>query len=237
MAAPKRQQTGIGPILPGDVPVEMPELPPRLAITTVEQFKAISDSTRSRILGIIQQQPATAKQIADRLGASPGTIGHHLQVLEDAGLAHVVARRLVRGIVAKYYTRTARIFTFDLPPEVTGDAFPSLEILSAARDELAEALASRGDDKDLCVGFPHARLAPERARAYEQRLNALMDEFLSEPTDSQGQVYGLATVLFLSPPYLQVTPQVTPPSHSAPAFSPPTPSAGSAEGTPRDRSS
>src|SRR5262249_59022252 len=75
------------PTLPESVPVTMPELPPRLVITTAEQFKAIADPTRSRILGIIQSQPATAKQIADRLGIAPGGAGHHLQVLEVAGLA------------------------------------------------------------------------------------------------------------------------------------------------------
>src|SRR5947207_9096686 len=121
-------------ILPEDVPVSMPELPSRLVINTVQQFKAISDPIRSRILGIIQNQPATAKQIADRLGASPGAIGHHLHVLEAAGLAQVVARRLTRGIVANYYTRTARIFTYDLPPDVIGDV--ALDIITRARDEL-----------------------------------------------------------------------------------------------------
>src|SRR5438874_4598400 len=108
----------------------MPELPREFMISTEQQFKAIADPTRTRILGIIQNQPATAKQIADRLKVPPGTIGHHLQVLEEAGLAKVVARRLVRGIVAKYYTRTARIFAFDLPYEV--DASISLDILTQA---------------------------------------------------------------------------------------------------------
>src|SRR2546422_9297326 len=130
-------------ILPEDVPVTMPELPPRLVINTVQQFKAISDPIRSRILGIIQNQPATAKQIADRLGASPGAIGHHLHVLEAAGLAQVVARRLVRGIVANYYTRTARIFKYDLPREMTGDTSINLDIMAKAYEELAEAEANK----------------------------------------------------------------------------------------------
>src|SRR5256885_3237823 len=109
------------PVLPGDVPVTMRELPVQLVINTVQQFKAISDRTRSRILGIIQNQPATAKQIADRLGASPGAIGHHLHVLEAAGLAKVVARRLGRGIVANYYTPTAKIFKYELSKEIKGN--------------------------------------------------------------------------------------------------------------------
>src|SRR6266516_1199199 len=154
------------PVLPGGVPVKMPELPAQLVINTAQQFKAISDPIRSRILGIIQNQPATAKQIADSLGASPGAIGHHLHVLEAAGLAQVVARRLVRGIVANYYTRTARIFKYDLPPEVAGTASIGLEIMSQARDELAEALVTIEEDPLRTDSFSHIRLSAERARAY-----------------------------------------------------------------------
>src|SRR5262249_28673566 len=134
------------PVLPEDVPVVMPDLPLRLDISTSQQYKALGDPTRSRILSIIQQQPATAKQIADRLGIPPGTINHHLQTLEAAGLAQVVARRIIRGIVAKYYTRTARIFLYGAPDEESGIQSMTLNILTHARDELAESLASLGHE-------------------------------------------------------------------------------------------
>src|SRR6266478_8904082 len=119
----------------------MPELPIRFTITTEQQLKAYSDPVRSRILGIIQNQPATAKQIARRLDATPGAIGHHLHVLEAAGLAKVVARRLTRGIVANYYTRTARIFDFCLSREIAGESF-GLDIFTNVRNELAESIES-----------------------------------------------------------------------------------------------
>jgi DNA-binding transcriptional ArsR family regulator len=184
--------------------VTLPDLPLQLTVTTVEQFKAIADPTRNRILGIIQNQPATAKQIAANLGASPGTIGHHLQVLEAAGLAKVVARRLVRGIVAKYYTRTARIFSFSFSPEVTGDVAMSVDILQQAHNELAEALAAHGEQDTISTSsFPHARLSYERALDYKRRLDALCDEFIAEPPDPDGRVYGLALALFEAPPFLQ----------------------------------
>ena len=81
-----KEDLDVIPVLPEHVPVTMPELPTQLVVNTGQQFKAISDPIRSRILGIIQNQPATAKQIADRLGASPGAIGHHLHVLGYGGL-------------------------------------------------------------------------------------------------------------------------------------------------------
>lgn len=203
-ATPKHEEL---PVLPDSVPVAMPELPLRLALTTEQQFKAIGDPTRSRILAIIQHQPATAKQIADRLGLSPGTIGHHLQTLETAGLAQVVARRLVRGIVAKHYTRTARLFTYQPPHEQGDGSAPVLAMLTHARDEIADALALSGRVDDPVSGFPHARLSPERARAYERRVKQLLDEFASEPPDPTGQVHGLCGAFFLAPAYAQVEPE------------------------------
>jgi DNA-binding transcriptional ArsR family regulator len=189
-------------VLPDDIPVEMPELPPRLVIDNVQQFKAVSDSTRSRILGIIQNQPATAKQIAERLGATPGAIGHHLHVLEAAGLAKVVARRLTRGIVANYYTRTARIFDFSLSREVAGESF-GLDIFTQVRNELAEAMESEEEDALLYDGFPRIRLSPERAKYYEERLRALVDDILHEKPDPDGKVHGIFVAMFVAPPYLQ----------------------------------
>ena len=191
------------PVLPDDIPVEMPDLPPRRVIDNIQQFKAISDSTRSRILGIIQNQPATAKQIADSLKASPGAIGHHLHVLEAAGLAQVVARRLVRGIVANYYTRTARIFTYDLPREVTGDTSINLDIIAKAYEELAEAEANMKEDVNQCAGFPHVRLSPERVKYFSERLQSLVDDVLSEASDPNGKVYGILVSMFMAPNYIQ----------------------------------
>jgi DNA-binding transcriptional ArsR family regulator len=191
------------PVLPEDVPVTMPELPTTVMITTFEQFKAISEPVRSRILGIIQNQPATAKQLADRLGATPGAIGHHLHVLEEAGLAQVVARRLVRGIVANYYTRTARIFKYNLPEEVSGSVDASLEIMSKAHDEMTEARSSVKEDPFWCNSFPHIRLSPERAHYYFERLQALVNDVLTETPDPDGKVYGIIVGMFMSPPYMQ----------------------------------
>ena len=191
------------PVLPANVPVIMPELPVQIVINTAQQFKAISDPIRSRILGIIQNQPATAKQIADNLKVTPGAIGHHLHVLEAAGLAQIVARRLVRGIVANYYTRTARIFKYDLPSEVIGDTSINLDIMAKAYEELAEAEANKETDIHQCSSFPHICLSPERAMYYSERINALVDDILQETPDSNGKVYGILISMFMSPAYMQ----------------------------------
>ncbi len=203
-------------VLSEDVPVTMPDLPAKLRVDTAQQFKALGDPTRERILSIIKHEPLTAKQIGERLNIPPGTVGHHLQVLEAAGLAQIVARRLVHGIVAKYYTRTARLFQFDFPPEVTPRIESTLKFLTDARDELADALIADEEQSAnvfhdeqgeiaCSTGFPHARLSREHAQEFNQRLRALVEEFATAEPDPDGQVYALATAFFLAPPYLQST--------------------------------
>lgn len=189
--------------LPEDVPVTMPELPPTLRVSTAQQFKAVGDSTRMRILDIIKHQPATAKQVGEKLQIPPGTAGHHLQVLEAAGLAQVVARRLIHGIVAKYYTRTARFFQFEFPGEMGAEVDSTLDFLAEARVQIADTLAS-GEEREMCVtSFPHAQLSLERAEDFHRRLFDLIYEFATAPADPDGRVYRLCTAFFPAPPYMQ----------------------------------
>ncbi len=194
---------GAETVLPGDIPVVLPELPATLVVNTAQQFKAVGDSTRTRILDIIKHEPATASQIGDRLKIPPGTIGHHLQVLEAAGLAQVVARRLVHGIVARYYARTARLFLFDFPPEVDPGTEKSLNFLTEARAQFMDTLVAGTDDTLCKTGFPHTRLSRERAEDFARRLHDLVYEFATTTPDADGQVYALSTAFFLAPPYLQ----------------------------------
>lgn len=190
-------------VLPEDEPVVMPDLPLSLEVNSPQHMKALGDPLRHKILGIIQSRPATAKQIADRLKTPPGTIGYHLQVLEAAGLAKVVARRLVRGIVAKYYTRTVRIFNYNFPPDVTGSVPTTVQFLADARDELAEALVGGEADVPVKTAFPHTRLTPERREYFERRVIALVDEFIAETPAREGVVYSLSLAFFQAPAYLQ----------------------------------
>ena len=184
-------------------PVVMPSLPSRLMITTEQQLKAIADPLRTRILVLLQHQPATTKQLAERLGAVPGTIAHHMQVLETAGLVQIVARRMVHGIQAKYYARAARIFVFDIPREVAGNISVQEDFIDKARDEVAESVATLGEDAFIASGFPHMRLSPDRVEHYRQRLEALIDEVLAEAPDPHGRVYGLLLSFFEAPAVLQ----------------------------------
>jgi predicted transcriptional regulator len=211
----RKNAAELPPVLPEEVPVSMPHLPQTLVLSTVQQMKALGDVLRVRILGLIQYQPATAKQIADRLGIAPSSIGHHLHVLETAGLVQIVARRSVRGTVANYYTRTAFFFDVDLPPEIRGMLSQNLDRINQARNELAESNAHRPNSGIHHEEFLHLQLSPARAQEYAQRLQELTDAFLHVEPDADGQVYDLYTALFLAPPALQVEPRLSEPHANA----------------------
>lgn len=52
----------------------------------VNIFKALADSSRLRIVGLLAQQPYTVEQLAAMLELKPPTISHHLAKLAQAGL-------------------------------------------------------------------------------------------------------------------------------------------------------
>jgi DNA-binding transcriptional ArsR family regulator len=198
------------PFLPDGVPVEMPELPHRLHITDPEQYKAIGDETRMRIVRLVQHKPMTVKQMAAQLGLPPGTVGHHVQMLEAAGLLQIVARRLVRGIVAKYYARTARVFDFDFRETDRKDVEISdfvFDCLHEAHQEIPEAMARLGDNFMNYSGFPHVLITKERFAYFSERLRDLMNEFIAEPQAPDGVLVGLLGLIFTAPPLVAEPPE------------------------------
>jgi DNA-binding transcriptional ArsR family regulator len=186
----------------------MPDLPSSLTVSDAKQYTALGNPLRVRILELIQHQPRTAKQLADLLKRPPGTIGHQLRVLEAAGLAQVVARRLVKGIVAKYYARTAHIFLVETPQELVSERSAGDLRLQRARDELVESLTALGAEAYFGYEgnpeFFHVRLSPERARVYRDRLSALTTDLLHETPDPEGTVFAVSVAFFIAPSSMQV---------------------------------
>jgi DNA-binding transcriptional ArsR family regulator len=191
-------------ILLDGVPVKMPPLPPTLRVNSEQQFKALGDPLRARILTVVRFRPATAKQLADELEATPGAVGHHLQVLERAGLVRVVARRLINNLtVARYYTRTAAAFVLDFPREITGSIPIELVLLDQARDEFVAALPHLGPGALRDAWLPRKQLSRERMAVYHRRLEQLFDDFLCEAPNPDGEAYTLFALAFRAPSYAQ----------------------------------
>lgn len=163
------------------------ELADRLDLTEVDEYRALFQDTRLAIVGVLSERAATTSDLAEVLGVPKGTIGHHLKVLEQAGLVRVVRTRRVRAIEAKYYGRTARTFYFDYQ----GDAIGAPQrILSAAASELATAQAAIPPDGStplarapVMANIRYVRIPSERAQEWSSRLEQFLNEFSNEPRD------------------------------------------------------
>jgi DNA-binding transcriptional ArsR family regulator len=125
------------------------------AITSVDDqryVKALSHPLRVRILGILEEQPASPVELSQVLDATLGTISYHVRQLNELGLLELVRETPRRGAIEHHYEATgsaARV------PEVEWEKMPSIAkqaVVGAVLDEtnrsVAEAAAVGGFDRN-----------------------------------------------------------------------------------------
>jgi DNA-binding transcriptional ArsR family regulator len=168
------------------------ELDDTIELRRPDQLKAIGDPLRFTILGLLSERAATTSQLAEALGRPRGTIGHHLKVLEAAGLIRVVRTRSVRALTEKYYGRVARLSLLNeaIDDDRDGRAATGLA-LRQALSELSEAPM----DPAPIIDIRHARLTPETAARFAARVEELAAEF-DEQVDPTAPVYGFAAAVY-----------------------------------------
>ena len=149
---------------------------------------------RTKIVFLLRERAASITELASVLSSPKGTVGHHVKVLEAAGLIHVVRTRKVRALTEKYYGRVARLFVLrsdeSLPQELTG-ALGAMMLQQAAD----EAFASH-PEKDLSA-LLHVRLTDGDLVRFQKRLNRLIADF-QRAEDPDGDAHALALSLFRS---------------------------------------
>jgi DNA-binding transcriptional ArsR family regulator len=172
------------------------ELDEVLVVEDPRQLRALGDALRARIVMLLRERAASTTELAGVLETPKGTVGHHLKVLERAGLVRVVRTRKVRALTEKFYGRVARLFVLkgeeSLPDELRGGVLAAM-MLHHAADELIAA----GGEKETSA-FVHVRLTAASQRRFEQRLNRLVAD-LQRADDGKGTSHALAYVLFRSP--------------------------------------
>lgn len=155
---------------------------PSFTVTTPDHFKALAHPLRHRLMFALGE-PATISQLAKRLSTGKGNIAHHLKVLAEAGMVHVVSTRTVRGGTEQYYQRAAA--KLDLGTKVP-------ESTAATMAAVAAEITDAADDPLLILR--HIRLTPERAT----RLRALLEESLTElePASDSDHRYGVVVSMY-----------------------------------------
>ncbi len=81
-----------------------------LVVREPERLRALAHELRDTIVVRLREHALSVTELAGELGLPKGTVGHHVKVLEEAGLVRVVRTRRVRAVTEKFYGRTARLF-------------------------------------------------------------------------------------------------------------------------------
>ena len=167
-----------------------------LVVEDPKQLRALGDVLRARIVMLLRERAASTTELAAVLETPKGTVGHHLKVLETAGLVRVVRTRQVRAMTEKFYGRVARLFVMkgddSVPEELRGGVLAAMMLRQAA-----DELVAGGDEEDTSA-LLHVRLDPAARRRFEQRLNRLTAD-LQRADDPEGGSYALAYALFRAP--------------------------------------
>lgn len=163
-----------------------------LVVREPEQLKALGDDLRSTIVLLLRDRAASTTELAAKLELPKGTVGHHVKVLEKAGLIQVVRTRQVRAMTEKVYGRTARLFLFKSTDTDAEDVWNAAA--SALRRAAAEMLPI-GDDSQTTFGVVRARLGDADAKRLARRLAKLIDDFRAADSP-EGEDYGVAAALY-----------------------------------------
>jgi DNA-binding transcriptional ArsR family regulator len=164
------------------------EAPDVLVVSERSQLQALANDVRTTIISLLRERARSTQQLAHELGVPKGTVGHHLKVLERAGLIHVVRTRQVRAVTEKFYGRTARLFLFEAEDPADARALGGAALRRVATELEASPEAVR-------FGFPRARLLDGDVLRLEKRLKRLVDDFIAAENPA-GKPYALAVALY-----------------------------------------
>ena len=122
-------------------------------VRRLEQAKLLTDPFKLKLLERFAGEPATTKQVADRMGEKAPRLYRHVDALVDEGLLTLVEEKPKRGTIERYYTTVADRF------EVDPDLFSTS---SEVRDDALEIIRSvlRDTESDLVRYFERHSNAP-----------------------------------------------------------------------------
>jgi predicted ArsR family transcriptional regulator len=155
---------------------------------TPEEARALANPLRIRILRLCLDEALTNKQLAERLGRDPGTVLHHVRTLVATGfLVPEEVRQGEKGALEKPYRATGMSWSLSLDADAATEITASQAMLEAFLAELEEA------GPDAAAGFNRLALTLNKASREElqNRVLAVLDEFVARPADPDGEPLGL----------------------------------------------
>ena len=201
----------------------------RFEITKLETVRVLADPLRMRLIEAMASEldhPFSVKELARALGEPPTKLYYHVNMLEEHGLFVVTSSQLVSGILEKRYQLVAASIGVDRALLTAGDTGVGealhgvlTTILSTTEEDVRAAIESgigslhtggEGTRERIVLSKSVDRLSPEAAKAFRDRLDALITEFGhgsdDDPTHPDARPYGLVLAFY---------PMADAPSHTA----------------------
>ena len=144
-----------------------------LVVREPEQLRALGDDLRSKIVVLLRERAASTTELAEKLGLPKGTVGHHVKVLEKAGLVQVVRTSQVRALTEKLL-RPDRA-PLPLQEHRRGRREGVRNVAAASLRSAAEEMLPLDDDDRTTFAFLRARLTDADARRFVRRLEKLAE--------------------------------------------------------------
>jgi len=191
---------------------------PVFIINDLETLKVMTDPLHLQIFELLNPEPQTVNQVAQKMGTSGSRLYYHFSLMESVGLVRVVETRQVNNIIEKVFWVTAEdieidrdLMNFSSKSGQDNIVRFMLSSLDATREDILRSLQARS--KALEHGAPaHPRkmvvqkikkqLKDETYNQFVEELKILLKTFDDLPDEDDGMeqtsVYTVACYLYPS---------------------------------------
>ncbi len=194
------------------------EKKPVFVVEDLETLRVLTDPLRLQILEVLNQEPQTVGEVADKLGLAGSRLYYHFNMLEEHGLIQVVETRTVSNMIEKLYWVTAEEIEFNkellnFSLEGGQDNFVKVinSSLDSVREDMLRSLQARKYSlehgvkeipRNMILINTKKRLKDEDFQAFTKRFKKLLKEFGDIPEEEDAvedaNVYSLACYLYPS---------------------------------------
>ena len=160
---------------------------------TADEAKAVAHPLRIRILQVLRGETLTNKEIAQRLGSTPGATLHHLQLLTEHGFAAAEPVRAgARNAREIPYRATGKTLGLTFNPALPESALVGPAILKSALENYRLAPES-GRHSETSVTL---YLSDAQRSDFQGRLSALISEYAGTRQGEGVQKYGFFSAMY-----------------------------------------
>lgn len=180
-------------------------------LTTLEEIKIFADPYRLQILRCIKQfgEPATVKQIADEMGEVPAKVHYHVKKMEKVGILELVYTKEINGIIAKYYSPTAKSFAlknsdFESPmfelflnktQTLVSNIFDDAKRVFLNQLEASEPDKSKIESEDAFITSSYVYLTKDQYMDVQKYIKELSDRNNKKASEEREKYFILSSII------------------------------------------